>query len=509
MGALRRLVPLSIACLLSTALAACSGGGGSSAITGTAGSTASTGNTGGAGQSATGSPTTFTIGGTVTGLSGTLGLLDNGSDSLSLSQPGTFTFAAPVASGSPYAVTVASQPSAQYCGISGGSGTAAADVTSVMVGCDPDVLQVLYAFGAASTDGQAPQSELVRGGGSNSDLYYGVTAKGGAYGKGAVFEITPAGAETILYSFKGMSSGDGSSPYNAPTPVGSDLYGVTETGGTLDGGTIYELNSLGVETVLHSFKASTDGAWPLSSLLAVSSSSGTTFYGTTSTAGSYGYGTLFSFTTSGIFTTLHSFGSSRAPSLHDPSFHLLLASNGNIYGVTTSGGTDTSAGGVFAYDPSTNTYAVVHEFTGRSNGGAEPSSGLMQASDGDLYGVTTSGGMNSGGIVYRLNLDSTPPSYQAIYSFPGGNVGAAPFSTPYQASDGNLYVMTYSQGAYGRGTIVSISTSGVLQKVLHAFGGTSGLSAPGSGLLAGASGTLFGLASSGGPYSQGAIFKLY
>jgi len=84
-------------------------------------------------------PATFAVGGTVTGLTGTLVLLDNGGDSLSVTASGSFTFATKVATNAAYAVTVGTQPSGQTCTVTGGSGTvAAANVTSVAVACVPN-----------------------------------------------------------------------------------------------------------------------------------------------------------------------------------------------------------------------------------------------------------------------------------------------------------------------------------------------------------------------------------
>ncbi len=79
---------------------------------------------------------TYSIGGSVTGLAGTVVLQDNGGDDLSMSADGPFTFATPLASGSVYVVTVKSNPTGQSCTVSGGSGTvASANVTSVAVAC--------------------------------------------------------------------------------------------------------------------------------------------------------------------------------------------------------------------------------------------------------------------------------------------------------------------------------------------------------------------------------------
>ena len=79
---------------------------------------------------------TYTVGGTVSGLSGTVVLQDNGGDNLSVSANGSFTFATSLASGAAYGVTVLTNPSGQACTVSNGSGTvASANVTNVAVSC--------------------------------------------------------------------------------------------------------------------------------------------------------------------------------------------------------------------------------------------------------------------------------------------------------------------------------------------------------------------------------------
>lgn len=119
---IRSIVGMSAMGVVALALAACGGGGGGSGG-------------GGGGGGGSPPPTQYTIGGTVTGLSGTVVLQDNGGDNLSVTQSGSFTFATKVNSGGAYAVTVMTQPSGQTCTVASGSGTASANVTTVAVTC--------------------------------------------------------------------------------------------------------------------------------------------------------------------------------------------------------------------------------------------------------------------------------------------------------------------------------------------------------------------------------------
>ena len=155
----------------------------------------------------------FSVGGTLSGLAAgdAVGLLDNGSDSLTLGTNGSFTFPTQFATGVVYGVTVGSQPAYQTCTVLGGSGTIAADVTNVAVGCAGSE-SVVHSFSGAPADGANPQADLVVDASGN---LYGTTYVGGSAGAGTVFKLAPNGvggyAEAVLYSFGGVARGRGQS----------------------------------------------------------------------------------------------------------------------------------------------------------------------------------------------------------------------------------------------------------------------------------------------------------
>jgi uncharacterized repeat protein (TIGR03803 family) len=103
------------------------------------------------------------------------------------------------------------------------------------------------------------------------------------------FSITPSGAETLLYSFKG-GSGDGEDPYAGLLNVKGTLYGTAKSGGARDDGTVFKITTSGTETVLYSFKGSGDGENPNGVLLNVKGK----LYGTTENGGVSKQGTVFS-----------------------------------------------------------------------------------------------------------------------------------------------------------------------------------------------------------------------
>jgi uncharacterized repeat protein (TIGR03803 family) len=162
-----------------------------------------------------------------------------------------------------------------------------------------------------------------------------------------VFKITPAGVETVLHSFGVNGSTDGAEPVAALIQGGDgNFYGTTTYGGTNNSGTVFQLASSGVETVLYSFgvNGSTDGAYPVASLIQGSDGS---FYGTTAGGNAAGTGTVFQITPSGTETVLYSFAfGNGSTDGSDPHAALIQASNGGFYGTSEDGGAN-GAGTVF------------------------------------------------------------------------------------------------------------------------------------------------------------------
>ena len=193
---------------------------------------------------------------------------------------------------------------------------------------------VLHSFAFAG-DGTHPDGALIEGTDGN---FYGMTSAGGSAntGNGTVFKLTPAGAETVLYSFAGAPS-DGNLPYAVRLLQGSDgnFYGTTEGGGTNNLGIVFRLTAAGIETVLYSFSGGpNDGDSPVGNLIEGSDGS---LYGTTAFGGAYGKGSVFKLTPSGTATLLYSFSGSRGDGT-EPNAGLTLGSDGTVYGTTNSGG---------------------------------------------------------------------------------------------------------------------------------------------------------------------------
>jgi uncharacterized repeat protein (TIGR03803 family) len=248
-------------------------------------------------------------------------------------------------------------------------------------------------------DGSDPAAGLVQG---KDGFFYGTTTISGSAGYGTIFRVDSTGSNySTLHSFTNWP--DGAMPV-AGLVQGSDgnFYGTTELGGTNSSGagTVFQLNTNGSLTILHTFGYGTDGAKPAAGL--VQGTDGN-FYGTTYTGGVGGI--VFRISPSGSYSNLYSF-TSATDGL--PQAGLVLGSDGNFYGTTSAG--ITGNGTVFRISPS-GSYSKLYSFTGVTNG-QTPLAGLVQGSDGNFYGTTKFGGTNGHGNVFKLIVPLNPPANQ-------------------------------------------------------------------------------------------------
>ena len=273
------------------------------------------------------------------------------------------------------------------------------------VGSFAQTVTILYSFVSSPVAGDAPYADLVQGSDGN---FYGTTNRGGTSDRGTVFRISSSGSYTNLYSFVGYPV-DGSNPY-AGLVQGSDgnFYGTTYYGGTYGAGTVFRISSSGSYTNLYSFVGYPDGSNPYAGL--VQGSDGN-FYGTTFYGGTYEAGTVFRISSSGTYSNLYSFGfGGFSVDGRGPSAGLVQGSDGNLYGTTEGGGTYLY-GTVFRISPSGN-YTNLYPFVGYPDDGRIPEAGLVQGSDGDFYGTTRVGGASNYGTVFRLTVPLGSPHNQ-------------------------------------------------------------------------------------------------
>lgn len=374
-------------------------------------------------------------------------------------------------------------------------------------------LTMLYQF--SGVDGSNPEGGLTLGTNGN---FYGVTATGGPGGNGTIFTITPEGTLTTLYGF---SEGDGADPVEAPAQ-GSDgnFYGTTQGGGANNDGTVYVITPEGALTTLYNFSAP-DGTGPRGPLAEGTNGS---FYGTTKAGGTgpcdLGCGTIFSITPAGTLTTLYNFGGSDGQT---PDSGLVLGSDANFYGTTYQGGnpksgyhrTSCDVLGDCAQNPPGTLYQVtsagslttLFDFNGPI--GANPADALIQGADGAFYGVTPFGGKSNKGTVYTITSSGV---FSLVHSFGGGDDGAFPRTQLVQGSDGKLYGTTINGGTSpscpeGCGTAFRVTTDGTLT-TLYSFPGDPEPALPEGGLVQVSDNSFYGTSFSGGTNNLGAVFQL-
>ena len=328
------------------------------------------------------------------------------------------------------------------------------------------------------------------------------------FGGGAAAAARPP--ETVIYEFQGCfnCAGDAYGPYSRLTNVGGTLYGTSESGGAFDSGTVFSVTTAGKETILHSFSTNrTDGRNPSSALVNVNG----VLYGTTTDGGTNGGGTLFSITPAGIYNIVYSFPAS-LPGPYSPQGDLAYL-DGAFYGV--AGGGTAGNGGYYGTGAF---YSVTTKGKGKLlySFPSGPDSALgygLTAYKGILYGSSSSGGAYGYGTVYSA---TTKGQIDILYSFTGGTDGANPES-PLVESGGVLVGTTALGGGCsafpkGCGTVYAIAPTGQYEQI-YSFENPPDGTMPDSKLL-NADGKLFGITSEGGglsanyPLDQGSLFSV-
>lgn len=331
----------------------------------------------------------------------------------------------------------------------------------------PDgALATLHSFCAqpACADGNSPQAGLVQATDGN---LYGTTA-GGKYNAGSIFKITPSGELVTLYSFcsQGSNCLDGESPIAGLVhATDGNLYGTTGTGGSHGDGTVFRITLGGQLTTLHNFCSQAncaDGIDPGATLVQASDGN---FYGTTYEGGAdygpanYGSGTAFKITPAGVFSTLYNFCSQ--PNCADgfnPNAGLIQGTDGNFYGTTYEDGE--GGGTAFRLTPGgvlTTLYSFCAQGGAACVDGDNPIAGLIQASDGNFYGTTASGGEFGGGTIYSLTASGVLTTLYSFCSQGGCADGSSPYAGVTQDSNGDFYGATYEGGSSGHGTLFKLS----------------------------------------------------
>lgn len=398
-------------------------------------------------------------------------------------------------------------------------------------GTTPATLSVLHTF--RGLDGNAPTGEMTPGA---SGEFFGTTMAGGLFGQGVVYRRDAAGAVRTVHTFFGAN---GSTPFGGLFRAADGaFYGTTAGGGSAGQGTLFRMGASGFAS-LHSFTGS-DGSAPIEVMQARDGN----LYGVTTTRGPTKGGTVYRVGPGNTLTTVHAF----AAGAHGPALGVIQASDGNFYGTTRGG--NAGGGSVYRMTPS-GQVTVLHEFdppawAGVTGAWIRPS-GVIEASDGFLYGRTTYGGTNDWGIAYRItpagvltvlhSFDkyaedegliqasdgnfygvTTGDSQTAPTIFrmdPAGHVttihtivgSPASLHGPLaEGPDGALYGIGFLPGA-GAGGLFRVTTSGTFTLVYTFDGSAPGGYIPTRGLIRGRDGALYGSTTQSGSLSPAGIFR--
>jgi uncharacterized repeat protein (TIGR03803 family) len=354
----------------------------------------------------------------------------------------------------------------------------------------------LHSFLNGSTDACEPEDNIVQGRDGNM---YGVGVSCGT-SSGAVYKISPAGTESVVFNFP-----SGWSSCFSGLTIGSDgnFYGTCFTTPT-GNGSIFQLTPAGVFTDKYDFTGTNGDTEPVFGPIQATDGN---FYGTT---GFYPFscGNIYKLTSAGVYTNLHTFSGSDC----GPASSLFQASDGQLYGTLYACAINSGVGGGCVYKIST--AGVFKEIYGFTSTGLNPCTGVIQAKNGNLYGATNQAGANGNGNIYKL---TTAGVFTDLHDFNnttdaecGDNVGRTTVNL-LQVTDGSFYGVNGINGPSGGGGIYKLTSANVFTAFLFPNPFIDG-AAPLSTLLQNTNGLVYGTTASGGPTScnpcQGVFFSV-
>jgi uncharacterized repeat protein (TIGR03803 family) len=395
---------------------------------------------------------------------------------------------------------------------------------------------VIHSF-TGGRDGANPYAGLTMDAAGN---LYGTAMNGGVGHSGAIFKLSHGGSGwvlTPLYNFAGGDDGAGPGSRVIFGPDGG-LYGTTVGGGgycDFDGlacGTVFSLKppvrppasvlASWTETVLHRFaKIGGDGNGPIYGDVTFDEAGN--LYGTTALGGRYGNceydgcGTAYKLTPSGddwSENLIWEFG--HGPEGVIPFNGMTFDNAGNLYGTTNAGGEAGMGGGsgtAFQLKPSGSGWQMIilHSFQDRGDG-RYPHAGMIFDGAGNLYGASSDGGPNGGGVIFELMPLGSGWTFNEFYNLtgtPGYRTG--PGANLFMDNAGNLYGTTQgSVGAPDWGTVfkLTLSDGAWAYTLLHRFTGGSDGAYPICSLVSDPNGDLYGTTSQGGTNGYGVVFKI-
>ncbi|MCC7298093.1 MAG: T9SS type A sorting domain-containing protein [Bacteroidia bacterium] len=308
--------------------------------------------------------------------------------------------------------------------------------------------------------------------GAQNAYFYGLTSDGSG-GDGSVFRTDTTGKNLeIVDSFYSVKNGK--VPFTQTLlEVNSKLYGVITNGGNNNKGVLFEYNPVNNNYIVkHHFTDST-GTNPAGILLKATNGN---IYGTTLSGGTGGHGTIFEYNlTTQVLKTVVSFN---GPSMGSAPRGKMVETGGKIYGICENYAAN-SSGAIYEFDISSKSITKIAALKSSTTGGS-PQGGLMLASSGKIYGMTTNGGAKGNGTLFEYTISSN--TVVAVHDFKGTD-GATGTASLIQASNGKIWGTTRYGGGVNKGSLFEYDIALDTLKIKSGFGSNSTGYYPGGELL--------------------------
>lgn len=326
---------------------------------------------------------------------------------------------------------------------------------------------------------------------------WGASNTGSENGIGDIFAIYDDGSEYVVKeSF--LNDNDGNEPKTKLTSgSGGWHYGTTTSGGDNGGGSIFRVHEQNGFEVLYHFTPSSDGSNSRVDLLRYDNQ---TYVGATSTGGPDGGGIIFAYHLTNGITNLFNLNPSTTGS--SISGTLFLEDDNTIYATCSSGG-ENGFGTIISFDLD-NDFDVEHNFEGQ-DGGSYPQGGMVSMNDW-YYGTTQFGGSNSQGTIFRYSAFDN--IFEIVHNLDAGAAeGRYPFGSLIVSENDELMGTCSEGGMNGTGTVFRYTEdSGFIN--LHSFQAGSDGGFPKAGLTELSTGVFYGVTDFGGSNGFGTIYSI-
>jgi len=353
-------------------------------------------------------------------------------------------------------------------------------------------------------------------------LGIGLTAVALVAGRTGPARATPSATTTVAYSFAGDEDGEYADT-DLVVDAAGNLYGTTVQGGDYGSGTVFQLSPTETgwaHTVLYSFRGGADGGQPYGGVTLGTQGN---LYGTTVVGGTHnggpcvegGCGVAYELSNSGsgwTQTVIHTF--TGGADGYGPGAGLTLDSDGDLLGMTPTGGAN-GLGVIYQLRQGAHGgwgLRVVHAFTGGKDGASGSKGGLLPSPSGNLFGVATTGGANGAGVAFTLLRGTQGWKLRPLYQFHGDPDAGFPYGAMTMDAAGHLFGTSYYDGAHGAGAVYELARvhGAWHERVLYSFTGGSDGSGPISNVNVDPSGVLYGTTSEGGGTTCGCgtIYRL-